>query len=242
MLTSCLGPEQLGRVRGVSSYRGWKHAWPQFADLYRKRRRPCSDDDMQAMKSQLRVEITRDVFFFFASQGFELQRVSSRNPSPRNPSPASGRKSSCVSASKAEHEDNIAGNDPLQTQIEMEHALDRHQMEMEHGGGTPDNHEDIIPSPEVDSIDLLTKPTLCSLIIYNGGHQMEIAWGQVYPQQTKLHIVPILYGHAVVKVEFVHPRYRDYMLQPPPNDETTLLGQAIKLSIQGSSGRGLVLY
>ena len=40
VLSQCLGrPEQPGRVCGVSSYQGWKFAWPQHASMYRKRKR-----------------------------------------------------------------------------------------------------------------------------------------------------------------------------------------------------------
>ncbi|XP_040376952.1 uncharacterized protein LOC102718982 isoform X2 [Oryza brachyantha] len=88
LLTACLGPEQPGCVRGVSSYRGWKHAWPEFANLYKKRRRIISDDELVAIKNELKVEVARDIISFFESQGFQLKQIS------RNPSPASGRKCS----------------------------------------------------------------------------------------------------------------------------------------------------
>jgi hypothetical protein len=36
VLSQCLGrPKQPGRVRGVSSYQGWKYAWPQHVEMYR---------------------------------------------------------------------------------------------------------------------------------------------------------------------------------------------------------------
>jgi hypothetical protein len=44
VLSQCLGhPEQPGRVRGVSSYQGWKYAWPQHVEMYRKRKRMKTD-------------------------------------------------------------------------------------------------------------------------------------------------------------------------------------------------------
>jgi hypothetical protein len=44
VLSQCLGrPEQPGRVRGVSSYQGWKYAWPQHVEMYRKRKRTKTD-------------------------------------------------------------------------------------------------------------------------------------------------------------------------------------------------------
>jgi hypothetical protein len=40
VLTQCLGrPEPHGHVRGVSSYHGWKYAWPQHIEMYRKKKR-----------------------------------------------------------------------------------------------------------------------------------------------------------------------------------------------------------
>jgi hypothetical protein len=40
VLSQYLGrPEQHGCVRGVSSYQGWKYAWPQHVEMYRRRKR-----------------------------------------------------------------------------------------------------------------------------------------------------------------------------------------------------------
>jgi len=38
VLTACLGPEQPGRVRAVSSYTGWKHGWPGCSACTEKER------------------------------------------------------------------------------------------------------------------------------------------------------------------------------------------------------------
>jgi hypothetical protein len=44
VLSQCLGGrEQPGCVRGVSSYQGWKYAWPQHASMYRTRKRIKTD-------------------------------------------------------------------------------------------------------------------------------------------------------------------------------------------------------
>lgn len=56
LLVTGLGPLQPGHVRGVSSYIGRKHAWPQFADLYRKRKR-IRLVDLQRIMDELRVEV-----------------------------------------------------------------------------------------------------------------------------------------------------------------------------------------
>ncbi|CAN6362508.1 unnamed protein product [Urochloa humidicola] len=99
LLTSILGPEQPGRVRGVSSSMGWKYAWPECSGMYRKRKRNNSVD-VEAIKAELRAEVraevTKDILSMLSSQGIQQQPVS------RNPSPApAGRRSSCASASDA---------------------------------------------------------------------------------------------------------------------------------------------
>ena len=88
-----------------------------------------------------------------------------------------------------------------------------------------DQHGDM--ALDIDSIDALTDPTHCALLIYHGGYQIELARGLVYPEQTELHTVLILDGYVVVKVEFVHMNFDDHVLKPPPNDETLTLGHAL---------------
>ena len=62
VLTACLGPEQPGRVRAVSSYTGWKHGWPGCSGMYRKRKRSGAVDvDVQAIAAQVRQEVTAQV-------------------------------------------------------------------------------------------------------------------------------------------------------------------------------------
>jgi hypothetical protein len=40
VISQCLGrPGHHGRVRGVSSYQGWKYAWPQHVEMCRKKKR-----------------------------------------------------------------------------------------------------------------------------------------------------------------------------------------------------------
>jgi hypothetical protein len=51
VLSQCLGrPEQHGRVRGVSSYQGWKYAWPQHVEMYRKKKRTKTDTSVDTKK------------------------------------------------------------------------------------------------------------------------------------------------------------------------------------------------
>jgi hypothetical protein len=60
VLSQCLGrPEQPGRVCGVSSYLGWKCAWPQHVDMYRKRKRTktYTSVDIGKIKEQIKQEL-----------------------------------------------------------------------------------------------------------------------------------------------------------------------------------------
>jgi hypothetical protein len=60
VLSQCLGcTEQPGCVRGVSSYHGWKYAWPQHVEMYRKRKRTKTDAsvDTEKIKEQMKQEL-----------------------------------------------------------------------------------------------------------------------------------------------------------------------------------------
>jgi hypothetical protein len=83
-------------------------------------------------------------------------------PFSRNSSPTPGRRSICASASK-----------PVNLDVENKED-DVDDMDLMRGIGP-------------DSIDILTEPTLCRLLIYPGGYQIEVARGLVYPQQRELH-------------------------------------------------------
>jgi hypothetical protein len=64
VLSQCLGrPEQPGRVRGVSSYQGWRYAWPQHVEIYRKRKRRKTDTlvDTEKIKEQIKQELVAEM-------------------------------------------------------------------------------------------------------------------------------------------------------------------------------------
>jgi hypothetical protein len=64
VLSQCLGrPVQHGRVCGVSSYWGWKYAWPQYVDMYRKRKRTKTDTsvDTEKIKEQIKQELVAEM-------------------------------------------------------------------------------------------------------------------------------------------------------------------------------------
>jgi hypothetical protein len=77
-----------------------------------------------------------------------------------------------------------------------------------------------------DPISGFSEPTPCALIHKVCGYRSEVAWGQVYPRQFELHIVPIHEECAVVKVELVS-EWPDIVLPFPPNDEIMKLGEAL---------------
>jgi len=177
--------------------------------MYRKRKRTTSVD-AEKIKSELRAEMTEDLMTMLAAQGLPIQ------PFSKNPNPAPGRRSSCVSASEPA---NVDGNN------KEDHRDDMDLMRVDVENREEDQHDDM--ALDLDSIDVLTDPTPCALLIYPGGYQIEVARGLVYPQQTELHTVLILDGYVVVKVEYVHMNFDDHVLKPPPNDETLTLGQAL---------------
>ena len=113
MTTCVMGPEPPGRVRGVSSSIGWKCAWPEFSDMYRKRRR-TEPGKLQEMKEEIKAQVTQEIMAMFASQGLQLQPLS-KNPS---------RRSSCASASEVREEENNANL----VQMDVQQIVDLGQM------------------------------------------------------------------------------------------------------------------
>jgi hypothetical protein len=64
VLSQCLGHlEQPSRVRAVSNYQGWKYAWPQHVDMYRKRKRMKTDAsvDTEKIKEQIKQELVAEM-------------------------------------------------------------------------------------------------------------------------------------------------------------------------------------
>jgi hypothetical protein len=71
VLSQCLGcPEQPGRVRGVSCYQGWKYAWPQHIEMYRKRTKTDASVDMEKIKKQIKQELVAEM----RMQNMQMQR------------------------------------------------------------------------------------------------------------------------------------------------------------------------
>jgi hypothetical protein len=79
-------------VRGVSSYQGWKYAWPQHVEMYRKKKRTKTDTsvDTEKIKEQIKQERVAEM----RMQNMQMQRlcchlmVLSSMPNRASPSPA----------------------------------------------------------------------------------------------------------------------------------------------------------
>ncbi|CAN6381665.1 unnamed protein product [Urochloa humidicola] len=187
--------------------------------MYRKKKRTNSVD-LDAIKAEIRAEVTQDIISMLAAQGLQLQL-----PTSRNPSPAPGRRSSCASASEAENLNNNGTDHNAVDNNAVENNDARDQMQEDVELDTTDH--------AMDAIDQLTDPTPCSLIGIHDGYQVEVAKCLVYPKQSILHSVPVLSGYAVVKVEMVcNKSEHDVLDPPPPNDEIKTFGQAMLQRIQ----------
>jgi hypothetical protein len=153
-------------VRGVSSYQGWKYAWPQHVEMYRKRKRTKTDTsvDTEEIKEQIKQELVVEM----RMQNMQMQRccchqmMLSPMSNRASPSPTT-LKSSCASTDVGL----IDGTAELATEVRCD---DR-------------THEDLI--------GMLTEPTHCGLWITWRGLQYEAALGLVHPEETTLQTVPI---------------------------------------------------
>jgi hypothetical protein len=57
VLSQCLGrPEQHSHVCGVSSYQGWKYAWPQHVEMNRKKKRTKTDTSVRTEKIKEQIK------------------------------------------------------------------------------------------------------------------------------------------------------------------------------------------
>jgi hypothetical protein len=198
VLCLCLGcPEQPSRVHGVSSYQGWKYAWPQHVEIYRKRKRTKTDAsvDTEKIKGQIKQELVAEMQM---QRWYCHQMVFSPVSNRASPSPAT-LKSSCASA------DNVGlidGTAELATEVRC------------------DNHA------HKYLIGILTKPTHCALWIMCRGLQCEAAICLVHLEETMLQIVLIHEDFVVVEVLTAYTIFGDELFEYPPNDEVMKLGQA----------------
>jgi DNA-directed RNA polymerase subunit N (RpoN/RPB10) len=151
-------------VSGVSTYQGWKYAWPQHVEMYMKRKRTKTDVsvDTEKIKEQIKHELVAEMWM----QNMQMQRwcchqmVLSPMSNRASPSPAT-LKSSCASADVGF----IDGTAELASEV---HCDDR-------------THEDLI--------GMLTEPTHYGLWITWRGLQCEAALGLAHPEETTLQTV-----------------------------------------------------
>ena len=67
-------------------------------------------------------------------------------------------------------------------------------------------------TPDPDTVDLLTEPTPCSLVINPRGYKMEVARGREFPAQIELCSQPVMEHNAIVHINYVHSKHEDRLL------------------------------
>jgi hypothetical protein len=97
-----------------------------------------------------------------------------------------------------------------------------------------EGHEQPLPSIESDTIDNLTLPTACNLILLvRRSFRMKVERGLVYPHQTILGDVQIdASSYAMVKVDMVHENLKDLKLKMPPDDTTLTMRDVVTRRVQ----------
>ena len=83
-----------------------------------------------------------------------------------------------------------------------------------------------------DTMDLLTEPTPCTLVINPRGYQIGVARGRVFPLQSELCSKLVLDGYAIVHIDFVYPEHEERLLSSRPSPKVRTLGQAIYKRVQ----------
>lgn len=205
-LSTVLGnPEHLGRVRGVSSYHGWKIAMPGY------KRNRVTEEYMHKLVEDLRSQVMQDIIAsmptIIASQGLKIIPTS---PGHDQRSPADGWRNSCASI-EAPLADAAA---PLAAEPDLYEDMMQH-------------HQSYILEADPDSIGVLTEPTSCTLLASIGGYQIEVAMGLVHPQRTVLHNIQVDDGFVMVFVDSVDAKFREVLLERAVNDEATTAGEAL---------------
>jgi hypothetical protein len=79
---------------------------------------------------------------------------------------------------------------------------------------------------------MLTEPAHCGLCIMWRGRECEATIGVVHLEQTMLQIVLIHDDCVVVKVLHVYTVFADELLEYPPNEKVTTLGQVVGHRLQ----------
>jgi hypothetical protein len=168
--------EHRGQVQGVSSSLGWgKGFGEEFAGMYKKKRNKRSDaHDVMADKT------FKSVVHPLRLSGINIPKnalLPSQLPVP-------------VNSSKEEDMDGIEEEDGHDSEEEHEHVREEDDREQDHWNANGDEANEVHSdsrSPMLDTIDKLTEPTMCSLLVGT----VDLALAKVFPSQKACHSVPV---------------------------------------------------
>jgi hypothetical protein len=198
ILTAALEtPEHRGQVRSMSSSLGWgKGFGKEFAGMYMKKRNKRSDA----------YDVMADKPFKSIVHALRLSDINI----PKNAFLPSQLRAP-VSSSEEEDMDVIEEEDGHYR--EEEHALHNEEdgREQDHWNANGDKANEVHSdsrSPMLDTIDKLTKPTACSLLVGT----VKLALAKVFQSQKAFHSVPVQDGYVVVQPTYVWDNASQYPL------------------------------
>jgi hypothetical protein len=162
--------------------------------------------DVEELKRQLRREVIGDQRPILEAQGIQFPDIAEV-------------------MSDEEHRSSIASI-VMGGQPQGEHQVP--------ASGLIEGHEQPLPSIESDTIDNLSQPATCNLILLVGGRfRMEVRRGLVYPRQTMLDDIQIdTSSYFVVKVDMVHENSKDLKLEVLPDNTTLTMWDVVTKRVQ----------
>ena len=190
-------PEHTGRVRGVSSSRGWKQAFgKEHEGLWKKKKWSSVVDP-----NRLKQEIKDDIFATLRAAGIDVEAALLA---------AASGKSSCASK---EVEQRV----PEEAAAVAAAALPNPpgQCSVPNPGPPSPSIAPMFDEPDTNE-RFNNVPTPCSII--TGSYStllIELAQGIVQPGDKECHTVLVQDGYVVVKLDFVHENTKDVALPIP---------------------------
>jgi hypothetical protein len=112
--------------------------------------------------------------------------------------------------------DGIEEEDGHGSEEEHAHVREEDGREQDHWNANGDKANEVYSdsrSPMLDTIDMLTEPTVCSLL----DGTVELALVKVFPSQKACHSVPVQDGYVVVQPTYLWANTSQYP-QPVPID------------------------